>query len=229
MNNKGKQNSFQTAPATNKFSADHKLRVLKQENTAVAVFQSQTYSQKNRSSDGRYANYRIQVEEKESTEPLPSPNGVLNKSNLLDLPPEHGVNLDRTADLLKPSPSFLSDQVFAGLNREESSYRLKLAMSSADAFKNARGAAKGEETYIHVKKKYYQKAIAIMVIGGLIFSSGIVFAILHFADYFKQVVMLGPICLAIGLLMVICGLVWLPIIKTKLKRQENVLNRTFSL
>lgn len=79
-----------------------------------------------------------------------------------------------------------------------------------------------------VEKRYYAKAIAIMVIGGIIFSVGIALAALYFAGYVK-VTMIGPVCLSIGLLLSVCGVVWLPIIKTKLKRQQQIMSRTFSL
>ena len=105
-------------------------------------------------------------------------------------------------------------------------HKQKLAMSSADAFRLAGLAAKTEGKTVTQPKNYYQKAMVLVGVGGTIFATGIVFAILHFSEKFTNVQMMGPVCLAIGLLMVICGVVWLPIIKTKLKRQERSSNQT---
>nr|CAB3263221.1 uncharacterized protein LOC104266546 [Phallusia mammillata] len=99
---------------------------------------------------------------------------------------------------------------------------------TADAFMAAGAAAKGEERLAVVKKQYYRKAIALMSVGGFIFLLGVTFAALFFAGY-APVQMAGPICLAIGLLLGVCGLVWIPIIKTKLKRKQQMMTRTFSL
>ncbi|CAK8682019.1 unnamed protein product [Clavelina lepadiformis] len=106
--------------------------------------------------------------------------------------------------------------------------------SSADAFVSAREAAlkaaRGSERLEAARRKYYRKAIALMSVGGVIFATGVTMAILFFCDKSLRVMrMAGPICLAVGLLLVVCGMVWIPIIKAKLKRQQQVMSRTFSL
>ena len=69
-------------------------------------------------------------------------------------------------------------------------------------------------------RHHYRKAVAIMVAGGLIFLVGIAMAALYFYDY-EQVYIVGPICLSVGLLLGVCGIVWIPIIQTKLRRQQQ--------
>ncbi|XP_078482219.1 uncharacterized protein LOC104266546 [Ciona intestinalis] len=110
---------------------------------------------------------------------------------------------------------------------ERKSLTVKVACS-ADAFVAAGAAAKGGERLAQAKRTYYRKAIALMVVGGVIFTLGIALAALYFAGY-PTIQMAGPVCLSIGLLLGVCGIVWIPIIKTKLKRQQQVMTRTFSL
>ncbi|XP_039265068.1 uncharacterized protein LOC120340775 [Styela clava] len=78
------------------------------------------------------------------------------------------------------------------------------------------------------EKRYYAKAIGLMSVGGFIFAVGIALAALHFAGY-EILMMAGPVSLSIGLLLLVCGIVWIPIIQTKLKRQQQIMSRTFSL
>lgn len=112
---------------------------------------------------------------------------------------------------------------------KEENYRIQLAMSTAEAFKQSKTCGKNDKKLELMKKRYYQKAIVIMAVGGLLLATGIVLAVLLFSGIYKKYQIVGPICLAIGLLMMICGLVWVPIIKTKLKRQQQLISQTFSL
>ena len=225
MNGKVKSASVQSSASSKANNFEHRSKPHRSRTTSLAQVVSS--KQKNRSSK-KHVDSISQVGGKRNLHTLALPNGLLNRSELDPLTlkgseTSEELELNASTESLQPSEK----ERFSN-NREESLHKLRLAMSSAEAFK--RGAAKGEEKIVNVKKKkYYQKAIAIMVTGGLFFSAGIVFAVLHFADYFTQMQMLGPVCLAIGLLMIICGVVWLPIIKTKLKRQESVMSRTFTL
>ena len=176
-------------------------------------------------------NADCELNELRSLNALIPPNGLLIRNQLVAPSAKRSSSPERLSSLSASTCSQhpREERLLSFSSGKESYIKLRLAMSSADAFKSARSGAKGEAKFANVKKKYYQKAIALMVIGGLIFSTGIVFAVLHFAGYITEIRIVGPICLAIGLLMIICGIVWLPIIKTKLKRQESVMSRTFSL
>uniref|UniRef100_A0A8C8SWX0 Phosphoinositide-interacting protein n=1 Tax=Pelusios castaneus TaxID=367368 RepID=A0A8C8SWX0_9SAUR len=63
---------------------------------------------------------------------------------------------------------------------------------------------------------YYNKPITFIVMGGLVFFGGIILTAL----YFKHVDVpyaLGPVCLSIGLMFLITGIVWIPIIKQTIR------------
>lgn len=70
-----------------------------------------------------------------------------------------------------------------------------------------------------IRKKLYKKPIAVIVSGGILFGVGIAMAALFFYG-FDSVQMVGPVCLSMGLLVSVCGIVWIPIIQTKLKREQ---------
>ncbi|XP_041133179.1 phosphoinositide-interacting protein-like [Polyodon spathula] len=65
---------------------------------------------------------------------------------------------------------------------------------------------------------YYHKPIIIMVIGGLLFAAGTVIAFLYFSRVGRVPYALGPVCLSIGLMFLVTGLVWVPVIKQKVRK-----------
>ena len=71
-----------------------------------------------------------------------------------------------------------------------------------------------------IRKRLYKKPIAVIVTGGILFAVGIAMAALFFYG-FDSVEMIGPICLSMGLLVSVCGIVWIPIIQAKLKREQG--------
>ena len=77
-----------------------------------------------------------------------------------------------------------------------------------------------------IRKKLYKKPIAVIVSGGILFSVGIAMAALFFYG-FDSVQMVGPVCLSMGLLVSVCGIVWIPIIQTKLKREHGSRSTSF--
>ena len=79
-----------------------------------------------------------------------------------------------------------------------------------------------------VRRVYYQQAAAIIFAGLLIFASGIVLSVTYFSKH-NWINIFGPILLAVGLLTMVCGWVWIPIIKSQMNRKKQVLKRTFSL
>ena len=149
-----------------------------------------------------------------------------SESSLIRIKPSKLKLINQTSSLISAKNSLLDNRISYN---DEKTYQLKLVMSSTDAFKHARGVNKSEKKLAIIKKQYYQKAISIMVVGGLLFITGVIFAALYFSGIMIKYQIAGPICLAVGLLMTICGFVWLPIIKTKLKRREQLMTPIFSL
>uniref|UniRef100_A0A8C3XPY5 Uncharacterized protein n=1 Tax=Chelydra serpentina TaxID=8475 RepID=A0A8C3XPY5_CHESE len=63
---------------------------------------------------------------------------------------------------------------------------------------------------------YYNKPITLIAIGGLVFFGGIILTALYF-KYVSVPYALGPVCLSIGLMFLITGIVWMPIIKQTIR------------
>ncbi|KAM4692523.1 phosphoinositide-interacting protein [Rhinophrynus dorsalis] len=68
----------------------------------------------------------------------------------------------------------------------------------------------------------YQKPIIIMSVGGSVFLLGIILTTMYFmykeAPFSK---LFGPVAFSIGLMVLIVGLVWVPIIKKKRKHRSS--------
>ncbi|XP_060060412.1 phosphoinositide-interacting protein [Erinaceus europaeus] len=72
----------------------------------------------------------------------------------------------------------------------------------------------------------YRKPIVIMSVGGAILLFGVVITCLVYSDVIqgmscKVLKMVGPAFLSLGLMMLVCGLVWVPIIKKKQKQRQK--------
>ena len=67
-------------------------------------------------------------------------------------------------------------------------------------------------------KELYRKPIIVMAVGGVLFTVGVVMAVLYFMGN-EKVKTVGPIFLSVGLLASVCGIVWIPIIQAKIKRE----------
>uniref|UniRef100_W5NMJ5 Phosphoinositide interacting regulator of transient receptor potential channels n=1 Tax=Lepisosteus oculatus TaxID=7918 RepID=W5NMJ5_LEPOC len=73
----------------------------------------------------------------------------------------------------------------------------------------------------------YQKPIIVMSAGGAILLSGIILSSMYFADKYRNATeFLGPAFLSIGLMILVFGLVWVPIIREK--RKQSSVKRLFS-
>lgn len=73
----------------------------------------------------------------------------------------------------------------------------------------------------------YQKPIIIMSIGGSVFLLGIILTTMYFVYTTAPVSKnMGPVALSIGLMVLIVGLVWVPIIRKK--RKQRSASRLFS-
>uniref|UniRef100_A0A670JLH4 Uncharacterized protein n=1 Tax=Podarcis muralis TaxID=64176 RepID=A0A670JLH4_PODMU len=64
---------------------------------------------------------------------------------------------------------------------------------------------------------YYNKPLTLIAIGLLVFLSGIGLSALHLVHTVDVPSALGPVCLSIGLMFFVTGMVWLPIIKHALR------------
>ncbi|KAF0872681.1 PIRT protein, partial [Crocuta crocuta] len=72
----------------------------------------------------------------------------------------------------------------------------------------------------------YRKPIVIMSVGGAILLFGVVITCLAYTlrlgdNSLKVLKMIGPAFLSLGLMMLVCGLVWVPIIKKKQKQRQK--------
>ncbi|XP_046530374.1 phosphoinositide-interacting protein [Equus quagga] len=72
----------------------------------------------------------------------------------------------------------------------------------------------------------YRKPIVIMSVGGAILLFGVVITCLAYTlklgeSSCKVLKMIGPAFLSLGLMMLVCGLVWVPIIKKKQRQRRK--------
>uniref|UniRef100_A0A8C3FB33 Phosphoinositide-interacting protein n=1 Tax=Chrysemys picta bellii TaxID=8478 RepID=A0A8C3FB33_CHRPI len=72
---------------------------------------------------------------------------------------------------------------------------------------------------------YYNKPITLIAIGGLVFFGGGILTALYF-KYVSVPYALGPVCLSIGLMFLLTGIVWMPIIKQTI-RYNGLLRRKY--
>uniref|UniRef100_A0AAY5EWN3 Uncharacterized protein n=1 Tax=Electrophorus electricus TaxID=8005 RepID=A0AAY5EWN3_ELEEL len=66
---------------------------------------------------------------------------------------------------------------------------------------------------------YYHKPIFVMVLGAMVLCTAVVLYLLNVNEVGGVPQVMGPVCLSIGLMFIIVAVVWLPIIKDKLKRK----------
>ncbi|KAG8558279.1 hypothetical protein GDO81_016935, partial [Engystomops pustulosus] len=69
------------------------------------------------------------------------------------------------------------------------------------------------------KWSYYHKPITLLVFGGIVFLIGILYTTFYFTKYVDVPYALGPVFLSIGLIFLVTGLVWLPIIAESVRRK----------
>lgn len=66
---------------------------------------------------------------------------------------------------------------------------------------------------------YYHKPIIMMVLGGLVLSIGVVLYLLGMYEVTSVPHAMGPGCLSFGFMFIVVALVWLPLIKDKVRRK----------
>lgn len=77
---------------------------------------------------------------------------------------------------------------------------------------------------------YYHKPIIVMIIGGLMLGAGAVTSLLGSFEVTEVPPAIGAVCFSIGLMFLVLGLIWLPIIKDKLRRKgRNVRRRSIQM
>ncbi|XP_025062233.1 phosphoinositide-interacting protein [Alligator sinensis] len=92
----------------------------------------------------------------------------------------------------------------------------EVASPPSDSPSLVRRVMRNDDTSTVVREEspwvYYSKPVTLVVIGGLVFFSGVVLAALHFTKH-EVPYALGPVCLSAGLMFVVMGAVWIPIIR----------------
>ena len=105
----------------------------------------------------------------------------------------------------------------------------KALTASNNFIKESKSQAEWRKRFATVRRIYYQKSAALIFFGLCIFAMGMVFSVLYFPTHSHGVLVFGPVLLAAGLLTIVCGLVWIPIITRRMARKKQVLTRTFSM
>ncbi|XP_063077355.1 phosphoinositide-interacting protein-like [Engraulis encrasicolus] len=72
---------------------------------------------------------------------------------------------------------------------------------------------------------YYHKPIIVIIIGGLMLGAGAIISLLDSFAVIELPPAIGATCFSIGLIFVVLGMVWVPIIKDKLRRKGQLMRR----
>ncbi|KAJ8246034.1 hypothetical protein GJAV_G00262940 [Gymnothorax javanicus] len=67
---------------------------------------------------------------------------------------------------------------------------------------------------------HYHKPIIVLVLGGLMLGTGSVLSLLQYNQVVSLSYTMGTVCMSIGLMFLVTGLVWVPVIKQKLHRKH---------
>ncbi|KAJ7984732.1 hypothetical protein DPEC_G00357810 [Dallia pectoralis] len=65
---------------------------------------------------------------------------------------------------------------------------------------------------------YFHKPIIVMVMGALMLGTGAVLFLLHSSGVMDAPHSTAPVCLSVGMMFIVVGLVWIPILKDKQRR-----------
>ena len=64
---------------------------------------------------------------------------------------------------------------------------------------------------------HFHKPILAILVGGLLFGSGTALSLLYFIQMGNVPYLLGPLLLSVGLMFLVTGLVWVPVVKQSLE------------
>lgn len=70
---------------------------------------------------------------------------------------------------------------------------------------------------------YYTRPILAILIGGVLFGLGTALSLLYFTQVGNVPYLLGPMFLSVGLMFLVTGLVWVPVVKQRL--EHNALTK----
>lgn len=70
---------------------------------------------------------------------------------------------------------------------------------------------------------YYTRPILAILIGGVLFGLGTALSLLYFTQVGNVPYLLGPVFLSVGLMFLVTGLVWVPVVKQRL--EHNALTK----
>ncbi|XP_040291811.1 phosphoinositide-interacting protein [Bufo bufo] len=121
------------------------------------------------------------------------------------------------------SPEHIALSEYSSVERSSSAESKDLVTSRTES--TLYGSSRSESLWNTAQRSAwdtYQKPIIIMSIGGSVFLLGIILTTMYFlctssAPISKN---MGPVALSIGLMVLIIGLVWVPIIKKKRKQRS---------
>uniref|UniRef100_A0A3P8Z907 Phosphoinositide-interacting protein n=1 Tax=Esox lucius TaxID=8010 RepID=A0A3P8Z907_ESOLU len=66
---------------------------------------------------------------------------------------------------------------------------------------------------------YFARPLLAILIGGVLFSSGTALSLLYFTQVGNVPYLLGPVFLSVGLMFLVTGLVWVPVVKQRLEHK----------
>ena len=65
----------------------------------------------------------------------------------------------------------------------------------------------------------FHKPILALVVGGLLFGAGTAASLLYFTQLGNVPYLVGPVLLSVGLMFLVTGLVWMPVIKQRMEHK----------
>ncbi|KAG8538910.1 hypothetical protein GDO81_021793 [Engystomops pustulosus] len=122
------------------------------------------------------------------------------------------------------SPEHIVLSEYSSVERSSSAESKDLVTSRTDS--TLYSSSRSESLWTNAQRSAwdtYQKPIIIMSVGGSVFLLGIILTTMYFvytttAPISKN---MGPVALSIGLMILIVGLVWVPIIRKKRKQRSS--------
>ncbi|XP_051878146.1 phosphoinositide-interacting protein-like [Pristis pectinata] len=118
---------------------------------------------------------------------------------------------------LSSTEQFGSDQL--SFHTSARTYSSRGSQSRPEFQAELGGASEGEG---YTNWVYYHKPVTVFVIGVFALLAGVILTILYFIRLVEVPYVLGPVCLSIGLMFMVTGLVWIPIVKEKIRQNRLI-------